>query len=325
MKALLLFGISLFSFLNFPISAQNVLNVSKLGSDSCTAGSKEYGKLLFNSYLANLEFISETGNIKEQEITREVNPLGDEKFTYHIVIKAEKTQKLIIKDPNSPVCNLTVDNLEPGTCQSFYIDYKLQPQSNTNTNTNTTGSLSIKTNPSGASIIINKEPQLEELTPYIITNRLPGTYKIKLKKADYNPVDTSITILPNMISEINVILKPNSIVSASDPVKILQNGINKPGRKKSFWLVSTILTAGTGGYFMYEANQKYKEYSTSSDSHATQLHKTVDLYDKLGPAFLGLAGVCTLEFTIQTIKKSKDKNRLKLYPNGQGAKLTYTF
>lgn len=109
------------------------------------------------------------------------------------------------------------------------------------------------------------------------------------------------------------------------PIIEIQKEIKRYSYRQTFWLGSTILSAGAGGYFMYESNQKYSEYLSATGSNASQIRETYELYDKLGPAFLGLAGVCALEFTIQTIKKGKSKEKLKLYANGKGVTLTYKF
>jgi hypothetical protein len=339
MKHFVLIILSVFPFLISPISAQNILNVSKLGTDTCSTGSIEYGKLTFNSYLANLTFESDSGNIIEQKVIREENPMGDEKFTYNVVLKSAKEQKIIIKDQNSPDYNLTVVNLEPGTCQVFYIDYGLQkpnPAGIANTTavtsptgitgtTITTGSLSVKTIPSAAVISINGGPALQWVTPFTLNDLPAGSLKVRLEKPDFATSDTAVTIVPGITSEINVTLKPKISPPKIGINTALEKEIKKHGRKKGFWLISTIISAGAGGYFMYQADQLYKEYRTSTDSDATQLHKAVDLYDKIGPACFGVAGLCALDFTIQSIKKGKDKKKLNLYMSGQGAKLSYTF
>lgn len=110
-----------------------------------------------------------------------------------------------------------------------------------------------------------------------------------------------------------------------DSVKILNSIINKQSGKQTFWGISTLLMAGAGGYFMYESNQKYKEYQNSTSSSASDLLDTSKLYDKLGPAFLGVAGFCAIEFTLHSIKKGKAKNNLNLYKSRNSITLSYKF
>jgi len=110
-----------------------------------------------------------------------------------------------------------------------------------------------------------------------------------------------------------------------DSLSILNSLIKKQSRKQGFWGVTTLLMAGAGGYFLYESDQKYTEYQNSTSSHATDLRNTAELYDKLGPVFLGVAGLCAIEFTIHSVKKGKAKNNLSLYKTRNGITLSYKF
>ena len=103
--------------------------------------------------------------------------------------------------------------------------------------------------------------------------------------------------------------------------------IKKHSRNQVIWLSDAVITSAAGGYFKYSADQKYNEYLGSTNSEeADDLQKTVKLYDTLTPAFFGLAGICSVGFTIQTVKKSKIKNnRLAMSLNGHGVQLTYNF
>lgn len=297
------------------------------GINLCHTGCNECGKLIFITFISDLKFESVLGNIKEQRVVREVNADGYQKFTYHVVTMAMPIQHIIIKGPNVADYDLTVVDLKPIDCQDFLVNFVKTPSGTT------TGSVSLTTIPTEATITINGEPQLDKVTPYFIKDHPTGTFRIKLEKAGYYPIDTIMTIKPNESSEITVTLKPaRGIIKPKDiesttteSPEYLQNRIKKHGRNQTYWLASTIVAGGVGGYFMYAADQKYQEYLKSSDSQAAQLHKTFDLYDKLGPVFFGLAGVCALEFTIQTIKKGKSKTDLRLHMNGLGAKLSYRF
>lgn len=110
-----------------------------------------------------------------------------------------------------------------------------------------------------------------------------------------------------------------------DSLQVLNSLIKKQSRQQTFWGTTTLLMAGAGGYFMYAADQKYKDYQGDTSSHAADLRSTAELYDKIGPALLGVAGICALEFTIHSVKKGKAKNNLRLYKTRGGLSLSYKF
>lgn len=114
-------------------------------------------------------------------------------------------------------------------------------------------------------------------------------------------------------------------IAKVDSLAFLNSLIKKQSRKQTFWGISTLLIAGAGGYFMYESNQKYNEYKNSTDSHAADLRDTAELYNKIGPALLGVAGLCAIEFTIHSVKKGKAKNELHIYQSRNGITLSYKF
>ncbi|MEN6454194.1 MAG: hypothetical protein ABFD10_08035 [Prolixibacteraceae bacterium] len=107
--------------------------------------------------------------------------------------------------------------------------------------------------------------------------------------------------------------------------KALNSLIKEQSRKQGFWGVTTLLMAGAGGYFLYESDQKYKEYQNSTDSHAADLRDTAELYDQIGPALLGVAGLCAIKFTVHSIKKGKAKDKLSLYQSRNGITLSWKF
>jgi hypothetical protein len=328
MKNIFLIVLLLFP-VTFQLSGQQIFDIKVEPRQSelinvARSNCEECGKLIFISFVSNLQFVSDWDNIKQQWVDVEVVNAGREKFTYHVVTKALPQQLITIKGPTIASKVLEVRNLEPGTHQEYLINYIIDKQPVTES----MGSFNLNSVPQGASIIIGNEPNFKEVTPFLIKNHPTGTFNVKLDKADYDRVDTTITIIANQTSEMTVNLKPSYTPLPTTPTDqnlILQNGIKKHGRNQVIWLGSTILAAGTGGYFMIAADKKYKEYLASTDSHANELHKTVVRYDKLGPVFMGIAAVCAVEFTIQTVKKNKDNKQLKLYLNGQGAKFTYNF
>lgn len=181
------------------------------------------------------------------------------------------------------------------------------------------GSFSIETKPIGASIVLN-ETISHKFTPFAFTDYQVGNYHVKLELRNYNPVDTTIIVRPNELTKLSI-----NMIPKIDSLAILKVNIKKQSRQQGFWGVTTLLMAGAGGYFLYESDQKYKEYQSSTSSNATDLRDTAELYDKIGPALLGVAGLCAIEFTIHSIKKGKANNNLRLYKSRNGITLSYKF
>jgi hypothetical protein len=321
-------------FSNLDVISQNIyrVNIEEVPPTSstptiCISNCEECGKLIFSTFFSNLIFESSMGNIKDQKVTRELNADGIERFTYQIVTKALPIQHIIIKGPNLIAYDLTVVNLEPVSCKYFLINSRVSDdKEKREVPRDSTGSYLVNSIPQGATISLSNDPKFKEVTPYSFINHATGTLRLKLEKINYISVDTSIIILPGKSSSLTVTMKPEKTPLSVDSIKILKNYVKAQGKKQTFWLVSTIVSGGAGGYFIYAADKKYKDYQNATDSgEASTLHKTVALYDKLAPVFFGLAGVCAVEFTIHTIKRSKGNERLKLYMTGQGARLTYNF
>jgi hypothetical protein len=325
MRKLVVF-LSLFLLLCIKAQSQNVdqIVIEKSppppGPTLCISSCQECGKLIFYSFIAGLKFESSLENIVEQKVETEVNEYGYQKFTYKVVTKALPIQHIIIKGPTVSNYDMEVTDLEPAACQYFIVNFKTtipKPK---------TGSLLVKTIPSGATLTIKDEPQFSEPTPFLIKDHTSGNINIKLEKAGYITLDTTIIVMAETESEMTINLKPSyTPVKPVDQKTLVQTEIKKHSRNQTIWLASTVLAAGTGGYFMYAADQKYKEYQASNDSHAADLYDTAALYDKIKVACFGLAGFCAIEFTIQTVKKNKDKNQLNILMSGQGLKLTYNF
>ncbi len=196
-------------------------------------------------------------------------------------------------------------------------------------------------------VTFNNKPMKDHKDLDFYVKFVPGLfdcqiYSIKLHednldqfaKARISNIGTSIAApvvitTPTTPSEIPPLVDSKAKV---DSLKLLNELIIKQSHKQTFWLVSTIVSAGTGGYFMVASNKKYDEYLNSTNSHAADLRGTSELYNKIGIACLGLAGVCAVEFTLQTIKKGKNKSKLKsteeklkVYSNGTGLGLSYRF
>ena len=260
------------------------------------------------------------GNIVEQTIETDVNEYGYQKFTHKIVTKALPIQHIIIKGPTVSNYDLTITDLEPATCREYLVNFGPTLQREKVDSSAKTGSFLVKTTPIGATLTIKEEPYFKQTTPFTIKDHSAGKLNIKLEKSNYLPVDTAITIIPDKLLETNVVLKLEH-----DPTINIQSEIKRHSRNQCIWLASTVLSAGTGAYFLLAANKTYKEYQESNDSHAADLYDAAVLYDKIKVACFGLAGFCAIEFTIQTVKKNRDKNQLKVLVSGQDAKLSFTF
>lgn len=114
--------------------------------------------------------------------------------------------------------------------------------------------------------------------------------------------------------------------------------INKPNfsddyykyrRSKNFWFVSAFVTGGIGTFTYLQSGKYYTQYQ-SATTDADDLHAKADLYNKIAPIALGIAGICTIEFILKAGKQSKaKKEKLSFYPRplfrGGGFGLAYTF
>jgi hypothetical protein len=255
----LVFLLSLSLLLGIKAQCQNVDQIviekspPPQGIPICISSCQECGKLIFYSFIAGLKFESQMGNIMEQTIETEVTEYGYQKFTYKVVTRGLPIQNIIIKGPTVSNYDLEVTDLKPATCQYFIVNFR-RPD--------TKGAFLVKTNPSGAKLTIKDEPQFTEVTPFLIKDHVTGNFRIKLEKAGYNTVDTTIIILADKESEISLNLKPLFTAPPPPPPTdqkiIMQNEIKKHGRNQVIWLGSTILAAGTGGYFMIAADKKYQ-------------------------------------------------------------------
>ena len=325
MKRISIAGVFILLFYH-GIFAQNIyqIDIKKLppkDNDICISSHQDCGKLIFITFISGMKFISENNNIKEQKVIKEVTPEGYEKFTYQVVTLALPTQQVTLKGPNLTDYDLTISDLLPATCQQFFINYVVDgaPES-------TLGSIGLVTFPTGATIKLNDEPQVGNVTPCTLSDKGAGSYRVRLEKQGYQPFDTTVIVVPNRLTNITVTLNPvrgEAISGQPDSIRILETKLKKHGKNQAIWLTSTLISGAAGAFFLYEADKTYKDYQNSTDSHATELRKQFELFDKLGPVFFGLAGICAIEYTIQTVKKSKCRLQLQLGP--MGTKITYRF
>lgn len=98
---------------------------------------------------------------------------------------------------------------------------------------------------------------------------------------------------------------------------------------KTPWMIGTMICGAVGTFSHLQANKYYEQYKAATND-ASDLHKKVELYDKVAPVAFGIAGFCALEFIIKASKQSKAKKQsLSFYPQpinqGAGIGLAYTF
>lgn len=297
-------------------------------STVCISSCNECGKLIFTSSLSDLIFISDLSNIVgKPEINRRINDDGNEIFTYKVSVKALPGQQIRIRGPIVTDYILTVSELLVGQCLYYMINPIIDGVVNR-------GSLFLKSVPSSAKIMIEGEKSLSGVTTnYLVTNYPVGTYKVKLEKENYFPVDTILTILPdkpNQIEEVTFYLKPLQGIKKNDVqkknnIKIdYQSEIDKHSKNQKIWGITAGVAASAGGLMFLMANKKYEEYQNASSSNASDLYNTSKLYDNIGYGLMGVSGICAVGFVIQTSKKSKAK-KLKVSTNGASAMVTFDF
>jgi hypothetical protein len=181
-----------------------------------------------------------------------------------------------------------------------------------------TGSLSVSSSPGntkGADIYINND-LIPQKTPASIP-LIIGDYSVKLTKEGYLPYSQEIKVLENQTANIMANMQV-------DPTLVIQ----KHKRLKIFWLASTVITSGIGGYSLLQSKNLYDEYKTAG-SNATDIRQKIEMYDILGPVAFGVSGICFVEFIIHASKQGKAKRNLNLYSScvksGGMMTLTYNF
>jgi hypothetical protein len=140
--------------------------------------------------------------------------------------------------------------------------------------------------------------------------------------------------MENLEGQISFLIEATEIISPKiDPPivePIFPPEYYKYKKSKTIWLVSAMVTVGIGAFTYLQTGTTYTQYQ-SATADADALHSKADLYNKIAPIALGIAGICTLEFIIKAGKQSKAKKEKKLtfYPQqlfrGGGVALAYTF
>jgi molybdopterin-guanine dinucleotide biosynthesis protein len=180
------------------------------------------------------------------------------------------------------------------------------------------GTLDISSSPNatkGADIFIDNK-LIDEKTPASIP-LLIGNYSVKLASDGFLPFNQNIRITENKTTNITAQMQV-------DPTLEIQ----RHKRLKTFWLISTVITSGTGGYSLWQSQKLYDEYYNAG-SNATDIHQKVEMYDILAPVAFGISGFCLVEFIIHASKQGKAKRKLNLYSSyyedGGMMTLTYNF
>jgi hypothetical protein len=180
------------------------------------------------------------------------------------------------------------------------------------------GTLDISSSPNatkGADIFIDNK-LINEKTPASIP-LIIGNYSVKLTSDGFLPFNQNIRITENKTTNITAQMQV-------DPTLEIQ----RHKRLKTFWLISTVITSGTGGYSLWQSQKLYDEYYNAG-SNATDIHQKVEMYDILAPVAFGISGFCLVEFIIHASKQGKAKRKLNLYSSyyedGGMMTLTYNF
>lgn len=257
----------------------------------CPSNCEDCGMVIFTTHIPGLLFESNMDYIKDVKVDNE-----GIKYIYSVVAEARSTQDFIIKGPEIVDYKLTIHDLEPARCQDYIIT------------------------------IIEELPEIvaEEKAKKIAEEMaIKMAEEMAKKMAEEMAVKMAEEIAKKKAEEMAIKIAEEKVRKETINNDLV---IKKHGKKQRFWLSSAIISAGIGGYLKYTADQKYDEYLVSTDPNEIQdLKETVQLYDKLTPAFFGIAGLCSVNFIVQTTKKSKRKNKLQVELNGRSARLTYKF
>jgi len=182
-----------------------------------------------------------------------------------------------------------------------------------------TGKVSINSTPSMAEVFLDGTTT-NGLTPYSFSAPA-GLHHITLQKKGY--MDNSFDISINR-GHTNFLLDKELIKS-----RVINKEVLKYKRRKTFWLISTIIAGGVGTYAYLEGNSKYDEYKNATGADVADLKNKYETLDQVYPIAFGAAGFCLVEFIIQSGKQAKAQKQVSFYPGpvkgGGGIALTYQF
>jgi len=93
-----------------------------------------------------------------------------------------------------------------------------------------------------------------------------------------------------------------------------QMDFNKYKKQKNIWMAATLVTAGTGAYFLYSSDKAGNDYETAT-TEATSLYDQMEQQRTISYAAFGASGVCAIFTIINATKQSKAKKKriLRLY------------
>ena len=201
------------------------------------------------------------------------------------------------------------------------------------------GSLDVITTPPGATITLEGKGQVT--TPNTINNLLIGEYKVQLSKQGFNTVNKQITIEEGKITMLKetLPLAAGTNIDKDKKVKTERSNVNVPisysteyykyKKRKTFWLVSALVTGAAGTVSYLQAKSVSDNYKTAT-TDAEDIYKKMDFYNKISPIAFGVAGFCTIEFILTSGKQAKARKLpVSFYPlhlkNGGGLGLSYNF
>lgn len=150
-------------------------------------------------------------------------------------------------------------------------------------------------------------------------------FKITAEEGEYK-AETQINV-PEKKAEPD--LTKRNIAKSDIPInnQLKKTAYLKQKRRKNFWLVSTIISAGVGTYAYMQSESLYEEYHSAS-TNATSLRSQIETLDMVYPVAFGVAGFSMLKFIIHAGKQSKAK-KLAIHPihiqNGGGLAVSLKF
>jgi hypothetical protein len=145
---------------------------------------------------------------------------------------------------------------------------------------------------------------------------------------DRNIVWDALTEIGEIKGNIQFKITTDFIKSKENQPRVANPDFFKHKTMKNIWLVSALVTGGTGIFAMTKGNSLYDDYQTAEEN-AADIQKKIKTYDVIYPIAFGIAAVSTVNFIIQANKQGKAKKTLSFhpmyFPEGGGAALTLKF
>jgi len=160
--------------------------------------------------------------------------------------------------------------------------------------------ITIESNPPGATLFVNGKNE-GTTTTKITTNF--GKNSIRLSKTAYNDLEDTFTVSEQQSTY--------SFTLVSDQKAMAQMDFNKYKKQKNIWMAATLVTAGTGAYFMYSSDKAGNDYETAT-TEATSLYDQMEQERTISFAAFGASGVCAIFTIINASKQSKAKKRMNI-------------